>query len=114
MFKCLTAFEAIDALIKVFQVSEASGVYLDGERITVREVRTLLEDTATINASDISITFYGGPPKGKFWNGTLLTMFVDHFCFAYICDRKAEIARAMLLARKPNEAALPVICNLGS
>jgi hypothetical protein len=113
MFKHLTALEAVEALIKIFHAADA-GVYLDNERITVKEMEMLLEDTGSIDAHSIYVSFYGGPPKGKMWNGTLLTMFVDHFCFSYVCDRKKEVAKAMRLARKPNEELLPVICNLGS
>jgi hypothetical protein len=113
MFKHLTALDAVDALIKIFHAEEA-GVYLDNERITVKELEMLLEDTGSVDAHSIYVTFFGGPPRGKLWQGTLLTMFVDHFCFAYVCDRKEEVVRAMLLARKPSVVDLPVICNLGS
>lgn len=92
-FGDISALDALELLCWTFNADKAF-VSIGGSRMPLSD---LYDDTAlfTLKASDVDLQFYGGPPPAKWWNGTLLTMLMDHFLFAYSKKDMAKVHKAL-------------------
>ncbi len=98
LFQKVTAADALIILCQLFGVS-TSVVYIEGRRFQLVE---LLDDCYMFYgalASEIEVRFYGGPPaKGNWFNGTLLTLIMDHAAYQVArghCEKISEALRWM-------------------
>lgn len=92
-FGKISALDALELLCWTFEADKAF-ITVDSNRIQVID---LYDDTSMFTwlASDVDIQFYGGPPPAKWWNGTLLTMLLDHFLYAYAKNDMPKVHKAL-------------------
>jgi hypothetical protein len=78
-FGNISYIDALNLLCWTFEASQAR-VVVDGQSFALVDLYDVVKET---KASECSLQFYGGPPTGRWWEGTLLTMLLDHFLYAY-------------------------------
>ncbi|MFA5344723.1 MAG: hypothetical protein WC315_00375 [Candidatus Omnitrophota bacterium] len=92
-FGDISALDALELLCWTFGADKAY-ITVDGMRMPLVD---LYDDTGmfTWKASDVDLQFYGGPPPAKWWDGTLLTMLLDHFLYAYSKNDLVKVHKAL-------------------
>jgi hypothetical protein len=98
LFGDITAIDALDGLCWTFGASQAR-VYLGGTCFALADLYDNMEVVGLWPAKSIEIRFFGGP-VGRWWDGNLFNMFIDHFIYAYINGKKAVTSKALKLARQ--------------
>lgn len=89
------AEDAIALLCNVFAVGQAT-VYVDGRQFQVIDLYDNPYMFYNMMATDIELTFFGGPPtKGKWFNGTLLTFVLDHAAYQVAKGNCKKISEAI-------------------
>lgn len=94
-FSDISALDALECLCWTFNADKA-GIYLDGTTLVLSD---LYDYISLEKAADIELRFYGGPNPGKWWNGTLLTLFLDHFIYAYLKGKRLQVTKALQLSK---------------
>jgi hypothetical protein len=92
-FGKISALDALGLLCWTFGANQAY-ITVGGNRIQLID---LYDDTSMFTwlASEVDLQFCGGPPPAKWWNGTLLTMLLDHFLFAYAKNDMVKVHKAL-------------------
>ncbi len=94
-FKDISAFDAIECLCTSFKASSAR-VFVNGIPYAVEDLYDMNVVYYDLLARDFCIEFYGGPPQDvKMYKGTLMTLVVDHFLYAYTRNEEKRIQEAL-------------------
>lgn len=93
-FRNLWACEAIDLMCRVFRVSFMT-VYHRGIVFNLDTFKDEWEVYEGHLASEIRVSFYGGPDDGLRIDGTLLTMFLDQLFYAQYTGKKSQVQKAL-------------------
>lgn len=98
-FKLLSAFDALECLCLVMGAGEAK-VKLNGTySCTLKELMDTSQFYEGEMAYELPITFYGGPPNTcELFDGTLLTLLVDHFLFNFVLNKQDQVDKALSYA----------------
>jgi hypothetical protein len=96
LFGDMTAIDALDGLCWTFGASQAR-VYVDGTCFALADLYDNMDVVGLWPAKAVELRFFGGP-VGRWWDGNLFTMFLDHFMFAYIKGDKKTVAKILKLA----------------
>ena len=99
MFKNINAIEALDILCRVFNATDAV-VFLDHRRFSLYELYDEGSLYGGMFASEVEIRFFGGPPPGGWFNGTLLTLLLDHSAYRLAKGDDKTVAKALNMANK--------------
>lgn len=99
MFDNLSAFDAVDALCRVFKATTAV-IFYRHEQLQVSDLYEISEIYYDIKAKDLEVGFYGGPPDECVQrHGNLLTLFLDHLFYCYATNREATLLKVMEYAK---------------
>jgi len=92
-FGQISTLDALELLCWTFGADKAY-IGFGGQRLQLVD---LYDDTSLFNdlAGDVPVQFYGGPPAPKWWDGTLLTMLIDHFLYAYVKNDLPKVHKAL-------------------
>ncbi len=94
-FKNISAYDAIECLCLIFKAASAQ-IHIDNLAYTITDLFDMPEVYTDLLACDFYIEFYGGPPKAlKRYQGTLRTLVVDHFLYAYTKNKEKSIQEAL-------------------
>jgi hypothetical protein len=93
-FLDVSAYTALNVLCDTFKAINAV-IYIDGTRFALIDLYDTMEVDGNLPAQSIKLRFFGGPSPGRWWEGTLYTMFLDHFIYAYTKGHKAEVQKAL-------------------
>lgn len=94
-FSDIQAFEAVECLCTIFKVPTA-WVQVDGTLGQLSGLYDRSEIYTNLLASKFPLSFFGGPPgQVKSYKGTLLTLLVDHFLYAFLRNQKQRLAEAL-------------------
>jgi hypothetical protein len=75
-------------------------VYVDGSRFVLSDLYDYADEWMQLNAKDIILSFYGGPPPTRWWkNSTLLTMLLDYIIYAEKRGNKKAIRTALAIVQ---------------
>lgn len=99
MFGDLTGIDVLDCLCWTFGIQQAI-IYIDGSRMSLVDMYDDMDVIGLLLAKDIKVRFFGGPAPGKWWDGNLLNMFLDHFIYAYLKGKKTTVNKVMHLAKQ--------------
>jgi len=99
LFDGLTSADALDCLCWVFGASRAV-IYRDNIRVILPDLYDDWDTIGLSQATEVKLRFYGGPFPGKWWDGNLFTMFLDHFIYAYTTNKKQTVQKALKVARQ--------------
>jgi len=95
LFKHLPAVDAVTILCQIMDASQTV-INLDARRFPLMDLYDSAYLMADALASDIEVRFYGGPPeKSRWFNGTLLTLLVDHCIFNIINGHTDKVFAAI-------------------
>ena len=95
-FKAMSAFDALECLCIVLNASE-SQIHLNGTyTCKLKELMDVPQIYEGEMAYEVAVSFYGGPPNScELFQGSLLTMLVDHFLFNFVLDRSDIVEKAL-------------------
>lgn len=95
VFRDISAFDALDCLCTVFG-ADKSRVCIDGLDFSLSDLYDMPDIYTDILANEFGLQFFGGPPgKASMFQGTLYTMVVDHFMYAYTQNRASRNKEAL-------------------
>ena len=92
LFKKLTAPDAIAIICQIFGASNAV-IYINEKQFVIYEL-TYDYHLNNLMAEDVDVKFFGGP-NGGWFNGTLLTLLLDHALFCLSKDKSHKIVEAV-------------------
>jgi len=98
-FKNLNAIEVLDILCRVFQASDAI-IYCNNQRFALHELYDESYLYGHVFASEIEIRFFGGPPPGGWFDGTLFTLLLDHAAYRLSKGDDKTVAKALHMVNK--------------
>jgi hypothetical protein len=95
LFHTLSAPDAIMILCHAFEASTAT-VFIEGRQVRVADLLDSCYMFYGAIAADVEVRFYGGPPsRGQWFEGTLLTMVMDHAAFQVLRGDCKKISAAL-------------------
>jgi hypothetical protein len=98
-FEYIGAIDALDLLCWHLGATNRI-VYVDGSRFVLSDLYDYADEWMQLNAKDIILSFYGGPPPTRWWkNSTLLTMLLDYIIYAEKRGNKKAIRTALAIVQ---------------
>ncbi len=95
LFQRVTAADAVTLLCHTFG-AQSTIVYVDGRKFRLNDLLDKFSMFDGTIASEIELRFFGGPPAaGKWFNGTLLTMLLDHAAYQIAKGDYKKISQAL-------------------
>jgi len=94
LFSRLTVIEAVEALSVTLDAA-LDPVFIGGEKIQVVDMFNMSKEYPRL-AKYYPLRFYGGPEgKCRWWNGSLLNLFIDRLLSAHIEGRHEAVDKVM-------------------
>jgi hypothetical protein len=95
LFKHIPAMDAITILCQILGAPNAI-VVIDAKRFRLVDLYDSAYMLADAQAADIDLTFFGGPPgKSGWFDGTLLTLLIDHCVYNMVRGGTEKVFEAI-------------------
>ncbi len=94
-FNDISALDALEILCTIFNASSAN-IQLGGMSFALVDLYDYASAYYGLPATDVVISFYGGPQPGRWWyNSNLYTMLLDHILYSMSIGDKKKVAKAL-------------------